>query len=182
MSDGVFDRPAAGPLTQRLVQSQQLQRPQPQPQELARLPDDVDGDDVAPPGADIGRERSADPAPAAPVRWLRVRHETSYRYDSDVEGALHLAHLRPRDTATQQVRVWSLVVSPHPDPGVELASGIRETYDPWGNARQVFAHSQVHDQLDVVSAFEAGVSAQPLPAPGSTWPCPRSSARRRLPA
>jgi len=170
MSDGVFDRPAAGPLTQRLVQSQQLQRPQPQPQELARLPDDVDGDDVAPPGADIGRERSADPAPAAPVRWLRVRHETSYRYDSDVEGALHLAHLRPRDTATQQVRVWSLVVSPHPDPGVELASGIRETYDPWGNARQVFAHSQVHDQLDVVSAFEAGVSAQPLPAPGSTWP------------
>ena len=59
-------------------------------------------------------------------------------------------------------------MSPHPDAGVELASGIRETIDPWGNARQVFAHSQVHDQLDVVSAFEAGVSPQRVPAPGSS--------------
>jgi transglutaminase-like putative cysteine protease len=108
--------------------------------------------------------------PALPVRWLRVRHETRYRYDAAVEGALHLAHLRPRDTATQQVRLWSLVVAPQPDAGVELASGIRETIDPWGNARQVFAHSQVHDQLDVVSAFEAGVSAQALPAAGSSRP------------
>jgi transglutaminase-like putative cysteine protease len=108
------------------------------------------------------------PVPA--LRWLRVRHQTSYRYDSDVEGAYHLAHLRPRDTATQQIRAWSLVVAPHPDAGVELASGIRETVDPWGNARQVFAHSQVHDQLDVTSAFEAGISAQPLPLAGTSLP------------
>jgi len=116
---------------------------------------------------DRDRDRAAE---APPVRWLRVRHETSYRYDAEVEGALHLAHLRPRDTATQQVRLWSLVVSPHPDAGVDLASGIRETIDPWGNARQVFAHSQVHDQLDVVSVFEAGVGAQALPAPGTSRP------------
>jgi transglutaminase-like putative cysteine protease len=104
------------------------------------------------------------------VRWLRVRHETSYRYDSEVEGAHHLAHLRPRDTATQQIRAWSLVVSPHPDAGVELASGIRETVDPWGNARQVFAHSQVHDELDVTSTFEAGISVPELPASGAGQP------------
>jgi transglutaminase-like putative cysteine protease len=168
MSDDAFDRPAAGPLRwlpQRLEPSQEAQ-----PQAQARMPDDVDSDDVAPLPADIGVEPDTEATPAPPVRWLRVRHETSYRYDSEVEGALHLAHLRPRDTATQQVRVWSLVVSPHPDAGVDLASGIRETFDPWGNARQVFAHSQVHDQLDVVSAFEAGVSAQPLPAPGSSRP------------
>jgi transglutaminase-like putative cysteine protease len=193
-----FDKPTAGPLRwlqQPLVQSQDAQ-----PQEQARAPDgDGDGDAAREPASlsddPRGRERvpprdfdsddTAPPAPAVdgaatalaaeavaapPVRWLRVRHETSYRYDSDVEGALHLAHLRPRDTATQQVRVWSLVVSPHPDAGVELASGIRETVDPWGNARQVFAHSQVHDQLDVVSAFEAGVSAQVLPEAGSSRP------------
>jgi transglutaminase-like putative cysteine protease len=173
MSDD-FDAPTRGPLRwqpQRLVQSQDAQ-----PQEQARTPpDDIDSDDIAP-GPDSGYEHGTAPDAAAetmaapPVRWLRVRHETSYRYDSDVEGALHLAHLRPRDTATQQIRMWSLVVSPHPDAGVDLASGIRETIDPWGNARQIFAHSQVHDQLDVVSAFEAGVSAQRVPEPGSSQP------------
>ena len=120
------------------------------------------------PGVDSAAGASASPLPA--VRWLRVRHETSYRYDCEVEGAHHLAHLRPRDTATQQVRAWSLVVSPQPDAGVDLAGGIRETIDPWGNARQAFAHSQVHDELDVTASFEAGIRATPLPAPGSSQP------------
>jgi transglutaminase-like putative cysteine protease len=192
-----FDKPACGPLRwlqQPVVQSQDAQPQEqarapdaaadPAPEPALPAKDDRDGglapsrdfddDDPAPIATDVGDKPGAAQDPAAetlaapPVRWLRVRHETSYRYDSDVEGALHLAHLRPRDTATQQVRVWSLTVSPHPDAGVELASGIRETVDPWGNARQVFAHSQVHDQLDVVSAFEAGVSAQVLPEAGSS--------------
>ena len=135
----------------------------------------IDSDDPEPRSAadsayehDAERDLAAETMAVPAVRWLRVRHETSYRYDSEVEGAHHLAHLRPRDTATQQIRAWSLVVSPHPDAGVDLASGIRETVDPWGNARQVFAHSQVHDELDVTSAFEAGVSAQALPEPGTS--------------
>ena len=119
---------------------------------------------------DAERDLAAEEVVVPEVRWLHVRHQTSYRYDSEVEGAHHLAHLRPRDTATQQIRAWSLVVSPHPDAGVDLASGIRETMDPWGNARQVFAHSQVHDELDVTSAFEAGISAQALPEPGTSQP------------
>jgi transglutaminase-like putative cysteine protease len=130
---------------------------------------DFDDDDVPLTAADTPPP-AAEAAAVPAVRWLRVRHATSYRYDAEVEGAHHLAHLRPRETATQQVRSWSLVVSPHPDAGVELASGIRETFDPWGNARQVFAHSQVHDQLDVVSAFEAGIGLQTLPAPGASLP------------
>ena len=194
-----FGKPASGPLRwlqQPLVQSQDAQPqeqarapddgadPAPDPARPAKdgrdaglaPPGDFDNDDSAPIAADVGDEPgathdlAAETLAAPPVRWLRVRHETSYRYDSEVEGAHHLAHLRPRDTATQQVRMWSLVVSPHPDAGVELASGIRETVDPWGNARQVFAHSQVHDQLDVVSAFEAGVSVQLLPEAGSSRP------------
>ena len=184
--NGDFDPPTAGPahwLPQQLTQSQdaqsqeQAQSPPGSPGQSQSQSQGYDGDDPEPrTDADAAYEHDAErdlaaEAMAAPaVRWLRVRHQTSYRYDSEVEGAHHLAHLRPRDTATQQVRAWSLVVSPHPDAGVELASGIRETVDPWGNARQVFAHSQVHDELDVTSAFEAGISAQARPEPGSSQP------------
>ena len=150
----------AGPPSQSQSQSQGSDSDDPEPRIAA---DDVDERDNR---RDLAGETPDVPA----VRWLHVRHQTSYRYDSEVEGAHHLAHLRPRDTATQQIRAWSLVVAPHPDPGVDLASGIRETVDPWGNARQVFAHSQVHDELDVTAAFEAGVSAQPLPGPGTSQP------------
>jgi transglutaminase-like putative cysteine protease len=160
---------AAPSQSQSQGQSQQGQGPghlQPQPRADDDLQPSAPARDEQAPAVDHAAETMTAPA----VRWLRVRHETSYRYDSEVEGAHHLAHLRPRDTATQQIRAWSLVVFPHPDAGVELASGIRETTDPWGNARQVFAHSQVHDELDVTSAFEAGISASPLPAPGSSQP------------
>ncbi len=176
-----FDPPASGPmrwLPQQLVQSQDAQlQEQAQSQSQSQSQSQgggSDDDDIEPRIAaddsyehDAERDLDAEAMAAPAVRWLRVRHETSYRYDSEVEGAHHLAHLRPRDTATQQIRAWSLVVSPHPDAGVELASGIRETVDPWGNARQVFAHSQVHDELDVTSAFEAGISA-PVPPPTGT--------------
>jgi transglutaminase-like putative cysteine protease len=128
-----------------------------------------DGDGDAP-GIVRDVDLDTDPAARPDVRWLRVLHETRYRYDVEIEGAYHLAHLRPRETANQQVRCWSLVVSPQPDAGVELASGIRETIDPWGNARQIFAHSQVHDELDVVSAFEAGIAPVALPPPGASRP------------
>ncbi len=165
---------------QQMAQSQDGQsqeQSQSQSQGVEPLPIDsgFDSDDPEPRTAaddryehDAERNLAAETMTAPAVRWLRVRHETSYRYDSEVEGAHHLAHLRPRDTATQQVRAWSLMVSPHPDAGVDLASGIRETFDPWGNARQVFAHSQVHDELDVTAAFEAGISAPELPAPGTS--------------
>jgi transglutaminase-like putative cysteine protease len=96
-----------------------------------------------------------------------VRHETQYAYDDEVEGACHLAHLRPRETALQQVRGWSLRVEPRPDAGASLASGIRETLDPWGNARQAFAHSRVHDSLSVTTTFEAGLDEPPAPDPAS---------------
>ena len=33
-----------------------------------------------------------------------MRHETTYDYDATVELAHHLAHLRPRNTAEQQVQ------------------------------------------------------------------------------
>ena len=104
------------------------------------------------------------------TRWLRVRHATLYEYEGEVEGACHLAHLRPRETDTQQVRGWTLHVQPRPDAGAGLAGGVRETHDPWGNARQTFAHSQVHDRLEVISTFEAGLRAPPRAEPGAGLP------------
>jgi transglutaminase-like putative cysteine protease len=179
-----FEAPMTWPLQwqpQQIGQSQdgqiQEQAQSPAPPRSQSQSQGFDSDDPEPRAAaeesyehDAERDLAAETMAAPAVRWLRVRHETSYRYDSEVEGAHHLAHLRPRDTATQQIRAWSLVVAPHPDAGVELASGIRETFDPWGNARQVFAHSQVHDELDVTSAFEAGISAQALPVAGTSQP------------
>ena len=122
MSDD-FDFPQAGPLRwqqqQPLAQSQDAQ-PQEQAQSRSQSQSqsqssDLDSDDPEPRieaddayEHDAERDLAAEAMTAPPVRWLRVRHETSYRYDAEVEGAHHLAHLRPRDTATQQIRAWSL--------------------------------------------------------------------------
>lgn len=82
---------------------------------------------------------------------LRVRHETRYDYDQPVEVAHHTAHLRPRDTAWQQVQGWQLTIEPAPEGGPEA---VQESLDPFGNWRHGFSHAQVHAQLRVVSAFE----------------------------
>jgi transglutaminase-like putative cysteine protease len=114
------------------------------------------------------------PAPLALVpapRWLAVRHETAYAYDTPVELAHHVAHLRPRDTPWQQVEDWALEIDPLPDanaggaaplgPGPDgRLTGMR---DVWGNWRHAFSHSSVHDRLRVVS--RARLRVDPLPAP-----------------
>ena len=135
-------------------------------------PDPAGPADAAAPCAAAVGVPSITPTPPTPLtpRWLRVQHETAYVYGGEVEGASHLAHLRPRDTAWQQVRGWSLAISPHPDVGVDLASGVRESLDPWGNGRQAFAHSQVHDRLSVRAGFEVGLLPPPVPQPGRGLP------------
>lgn len=46
---------------------------------------------------------------------LRVQHDTVYAYDAPVELAHHLAWLRPRETAQQRIRGWTLDITPQPD-------------------------------------------------------------------
>jgi len=96
---------------------------------------------------------------AAPRATLRVRHRTRYVHDAPVELAHHLAHLRPRDTALQQVSGWRLEVQPEPDAG---AQAIDASVDVFGNWRHGFSHARVHEQLDVLSSFQAALTA---PAP-----------------
>jgi len=96
------------------------------------------------------------------IRWLRVRHDTTYDYDAPVEVAHHLACLSPRSTDEQQVRDWRLAIDPQPD-GINDAADLvaRQSLDPWGNGRLVFSHARVHERLVVSSEFEAGILPPP---------------------
>jgi len=124
-------------------------------------------------------EATTDLAPSAGLRWLRVRHDTVYKYDAPVELAHHVAYLSPRATESQLVRHWSLAIDPAPDEWVELASlpdgrsapATQLSVDPWGNARLAFSHSRVHDRLTVRSVFDAGLSPhRPLdPLASPAW-------------
>jgi transglutaminase-like putative cysteine protease len=109
------------------------------------------------------------------IRRLRVRHETRYVYGALVELAHHMAHLRPRDTAWQDIRDFRLLISPEPEGG---AAGVQESLDSWGNWRAVFSHDRVHAKLVVSASFVAE-----LRPPGS-WTAAHSpaweSARDRL--
>lgn len=120
-------------------------------------------------------------------RWLRVQHETHYRYRSPVELAHHVAHLCPRDTVHQRVRNWRLLIDPPPDEWSRTAEAAADasvgvlasgpwtrleaplelkadgplpgqfSMDPWGNRRVAFSHARVHDRLRVKASFEVGV-------------------------
>jgi transglutaminase-like putative cysteine protease len=75
-------------------------------------------------------------------RPLAVVHETHYRYDAPVELAHHLAHLRPRDDASQTVEAHTLSISPQP-------AEVQHRLDDQGNWRSTFALSVPHDSLVV---------------------------------
>lgn len=100
------------------------------------------------------------PAPLSLVaasRWLSVRHDTSYAYDTPVELAHHVAHLRPRITAWQAVEDWTLQIEPAAD---AEPAGMQ---DVWGNWRHAFSHSSVHEHLQVVSSCRVRVDPVPVP-------------------
>jgi len=93
---------------------------------------------------------------AAP-RWLSVRHDTSYAYDTPVALAHHVAHLRPRATEWQTVEDWALQIEPGAD--AEPVGML----DVWGNWRHAFSHSSVHEHLQVVSSCRVRVDPVPVP-------------------
>ena len=95
--------------------------------------------------------RQAPPGP----RWLSVRHETRYDYDTPVEVAHHSARLRPRDTEIQQAQGWQLHIDPKPEDPEQ------QSLDAFGNWRHSFNHARVHDRLTVTSSFQACLQAAP---------------------
>lgn len=113
---------------------------------------------------------------AAAGATLRVRHLTRYDYGAPVELAHHLAHLRPRDTATQTVAGWDLRVTPEPDAAQPVLGADRDVF---GNWRHFFSHARVHDRLEVVSSFDAALTLLSVDNGGASPPWEQVAARLR---
>ena len=107
---------------------------------------------------------------------LRVRHLTRYAYDAPVELAHHLAHLRPRETPWQTVGDWQIDIAPEPDGGTRTLDA---SVDVFGNWRHCFSHARVHDRLEVLSSFIAGLSPRAAPAGTASPPWQQVAARLR---
>jgi transglutaminase-like putative cysteine protease len=75
---------------------------------------------------------------------IEVEHDSHYTYQTEVELAHHLAYLRPRKSAWQQVVFTELEISPKPDCQTE-------NQDAFGNHRTFFTLSAPHVALLVRS-------------------------------
>jgi transglutaminase-like putative cysteine protease len=75
---------------------------------------------------------------------LQVIHETRYDYIPPVETAQHLAHLKPRETASQRLVSHALSITPEPVQRSELP-------DLYGNSRAFFALESTHEDLVVTA-------------------------------
>jgi transglutaminase-like putative cysteine protease len=88
----------------------------------------------------------------ARVAILEVEHVTHYRYAAAVDLAQHLAHLRPRDDAAQQLQHFELHTEPAP-------LHQRSDLDRLGNTRTCFTVTVPHRELRVRAASRVRVSA-----------------------
>jgi transglutaminase-like putative cysteine protease len=83
-----------------------------------------------------------------------VRHRTTYRYAQDVSYSRHLMHLAPRDTATQKVANFELIVSP--------VSAVRvRGKDYFGNSTDRLALYEPHAVVDIVAVSRVAAVAPP---------------------
>ena len=85
---------------------------------------------------------------------LRVTHETRYDYVPAAKDAQHMAHLKPRSGAGQQLLWHRLSVQP-------AVTQRSEAIDVFGNSRTFFAVQAPHDALVVVA--DSIVQTQPPP-------------------
>ncbi|MES2956634.1 MAG: transglutaminase family protein [Pseudomonadota bacterium] len=100
---------------------------------------------------------------SAPAALLEIEHVTRYRYTAPVDMAQHLAYLRPRDDATQQVQDFELRIDPPP-------LHRRSDPDRLGNQRCCFTVTMPHRELQVRTASRVRVSATSSFDPAVTEP------------
>jgi len=110
--------------------------------------------------------------PLPPPTLLEVEHVTRYRYAAPVDLAQHLAYLRPRDDALQQVQEFELRIDPVP---------MHQRSDPdlLGNHRSCFTVTVPHRELQVRTASRVRVRAAPEFDPARTlaWEATRERLR-----
>lgn len=100
---------------------------------------------------------------------LHVLHATTYAYAPPVKLAQHMAHLRPRDEAFQQVLRHGLTIAPEP-------AHRNETVDAFGNQRCFFGLQAAHERLEVVSDSVVRTLPRAVPTHRMPW----EQARERL--
>jgi transglutaminase-like putative cysteine protease len=103
---------------------------------------------------------------------LRVTHETRYAYTPAVETAQHMAHLKPRDTATQHLLSHQLTIDPAP-------AELKEAPDVYGNTRAFFSLQTVHEALRMKALSLVETQEPPVPHSGMAWEQVREAFRYR---
>ena len=109
---------------------------------------------------------------ASPGTLLEVEHTTHYRYAAPVDLAQHLAYLRPRDDATQQVQDFELLIEPAP-------LHRRSEPDRLGNPRHCFTLLTPHRELQVRARSRVRVTGALAFDPAATlaWEATRERLR-----
>ena len=100
-----------------------------------------------------------------------IRHTTRYRYSAAVSVCHNEAHLRPRQTSTQQCLANTLTIEPAP-------ATIFERSDYFGNPVSYFAVQHPHSILTVTAA--SSVALQPPPPADFLASCPWDELPARL--
>ncbi|MBD8050735.1 transglutaminase family protein [Limnohabitans radicicola] len=103
---------------------------------------------------------------------LSVLHDTLYRYSPAVETAQHIAYLRPRDTACQQLVSHTLAVEPPP-------GHLSTRTDAFGNQPAHWALAQTHDTLRVSAHSEVITRTLPVCTSSQSWEAVREHFRYR---
>ena len=103
---------------------------------------------------------------------LHVTHETRYDYTPPVETAQHLAHLKPRTTASQRLVSHQLSINPAPAQRSELP-------DLYGNTRAFFALESTHEEL-VVTAESVVETSDPVLSTSIARAMPWEEVRERF--
>jgi transglutaminase-like putative cysteine protease len=103
---------------------------------------------------------------------LSVLHDTLYRYSPAVETAQHIAYLRPRETACQQVVSHTLLVEPRP-------GQLSTRTDAFGNQASHWSLAQAHDTLRVSARSEVITRTLPEQASTQSWEAVREHFRYR---
>jgi transglutaminase-like putative cysteine protease len=97
------------------------------------------------------------------VRTYRIRHSTTYTYDSDVTGSYGQFHLRPRDLEWQRCVTHEVVIDPAP---AQLS--VHE--DLYGNAKSYFHVTEPHQELVVTAVSQVEVEERRPPEDRLTVP------------
>lgn len=88
--------------------------------------------------------------PGANGMRLRLRHETRYRYETPVRGAIQILRLTPRNHVTQSVRAWRVEI--------DADGRLDRDEDPYGNITHTFSIDGPLDELTILVNGEIDVA------------------------